>query len=371
MTKTSIAYFISPHGFGHATRSSAIIRAYLDQAPDTDIHVFTSVPRHCFDDCIANTYHYHYLACDIGYIQASPLTADLPATIAALNRFLPFDDRIVDGTAAIITRAGCDLVICDIAPIGLVVATRSGVPSVLIENFTWNWLYESDVPSYPALERHRCYLADIFKTATHHIQLEPACCPITADLSAPPVWRQPKSSADAVRKQLAIPDSARIVTITLGGTDTDTDPDRWLHRYDDVCFILPGTSHTPLRAGNVIRLPRDSDVYFPDLIASSDVVIGKLGYGTVMEVYAADSVFGYITRNTFRESPILEAFVKTYLRSMKITQKDYENDSWLDIIGTLLALPARAPTMRKNGTDCIAAYLARLSTSPQEQAQAR
>ena len=39
---------------------------------------------------------------------------------------------------------------CDISPLGLMVAERAGLPSVLVENFTWDWLYAPLVAQDPA-----------------------------------------------------------------------------------------------------------------------------------------------------------------------------------------------------------------------------
>ena len=40
----SIAYFISDHGLGHATRSVAIIRSLLECDPEISFNVHTSIP---------------------------------------------------------------------------------------------------------------------------------------------------------------------------------------------------------------------------------------------------------------------------------------------------------------------------------------
>ena len=61
----------------------------------------------------------------------------------------------------------------------------------------------------------------------------------------------------------------------------------------------------------------------PDLVAASDLVIAKLGYSTVAEVYHAGRSFAYLRRPTFPESPILEAFVEEHIPSAPLP------DDWL------------------------------------------
>ena len=79
---------------------------------------------------------------DVGFRQASALVADLDATIDALGRFVPFDDALVTELADRVRSTGCKAVLCDISPLGIAVAERAGVPSLLVESFTWPWLYE-------------------------------------------------------------------------------------------------------------------------------------------------------------------------------------------------------------------------------------
>ncbi len=46
----SLAYFISPHGFGHAARACAVMSAILERMPGVRFEIFTEVPRWFFVD---------------------------------------------------------------------------------------------------------------------------------------------------------------------------------------------------------------------------------------------------------------------------------------------------------------------------------
>ena len=79
---------------------------------------------------------------DIGLVQETPLYADLARTVERLNRFIPFEGSEISGLAMKIDRLNCELVICDIAPMGIAVGREAGVPSLLVENLTWDWVYQ-------------------------------------------------------------------------------------------------------------------------------------------------------------------------------------------------------------------------------------
>nr|GEW37607.1 arabinose kinase isoform 1 [Tanacetum cinerariifolium] len=54
---------------------------------------------------------------------------------------------------------------------------------------------------------------------------------------------------------------------------------------------------------NFIKLPRD--VYTPDVMAASDCMLGKIGYGTVSEALAYKLPFVFVRRDYFNEEPFL------------------------------------------------------------------
>ena len=141
-TKKRIAYFISPHGFGHAARASAVMSAVHEADPSVGFEIFTTVPSWFFEDSINGSYIYHPLETDLGLVQASPLHSDLEKTVERLNRFIPFAESQISGLAGTMDRLNCQLVVCDIAPMGIAVAREAGLKAVLVENFTWDWVYQ-------------------------------------------------------------------------------------------------------------------------------------------------------------------------------------------------------------------------------------
>jgi predicted glycosyltransferase len=47
-----LAYFVSAHGYGHATRASAVMRALKARRPNLTIHVFTQAPEWIFTESV-------------------------------------------------------------------------------------------------------------------------------------------------------------------------------------------------------------------------------------------------------------------------------------------------------------------------------
>ncbi|MBU2645323.1 hypothetical protein KKI24_11490 [bacterium] len=357
-----IAYFVSPHGFGHAARAAAVISVLQEQRPSLHVDLFSHTPRWFFGSLLEGPIEYHELFTDIGLVQTSPLVEDLPATVRQLDEFLPFDEHRIRQLVRQLLEEGCQLVVCDIAPLGISVATRAGIPSVLIENFTWDWIYQGYPEYQTQLEKHIRYLAMIYAEATFRIQVEPNCQRQRADLLTGPVSRKPGVPREQIKRRLKIPDQKKLILMTMGGIpDTCPFPDM-LHVFEDCCFLVPGNNTRMEVHGNLIRLPYHSDFYHPDLVHAADAVIGKVGYSTLAEVYHAGIPFGYITRSGFRESGILSAFVQEKMNGLPITEDEYQNGSWAGRLRDLLAL-STMPGTEKNGADQVADFLVNLLES--------
>jgi len=138
---TTVAYFVTDHGYGHATRAAAVMGAMSREAPGIRFEIFTTAPRWLFEGRQPLQYRYHRLKTDVGLVQSSPFEVDLQATVRQLGTTLPFDPGQVTETAALLKDIDTRIVICDIAPIGIDIAEKAGLPSVLVENFTWDWIY--------------------------------------------------------------------------------------------------------------------------------------------------------------------------------------------------------------------------------------
>lgn len=352
----NIAYFISDHGFGHATRASAVMAAVRQVAPRVHFEIFTQAPGWLFQDLLADGFTLHPLLTDIGMAQSGPLHENLPLTLQRLDAFLPFKPELVADLARKIAKLLCALVVCDIAPLGLAVARAAGRPSVLIENFTWDWIYAGYTDREPRLTPHIAYLQDVFASADYHIQTEPAFRTTSAHLVTHPVSRLPRLSRDETRARLGLSREAPVVLITMGGIPDTYDFWGHLSECGQVYFIVPGGSETTTRRGNLSLMPHRSEFFHPDLVNASDAVVGKAGYSTIAEAYHACLPFGYVPRERFRETGVLKAFIKSEMQGFEIGEVEFKSGAWVTRLPELLALPRR-PRPAVNGATQAADFI--------------
>ena len=354
-----VACFVSPHGFGHAARLCAVADAVHQRKPGCRFTLFTSVPAWFFRNAMAAPFAYHEADIDLGLVQQSPFTADLPRTIEKLDELLPFDPDRISYLSYLVRKQACELILCDISPLGLAVGRQTGLPTVLIENFTWDWLYEGYLPKYPELEKHIRYLKRIFGSADYHVQAQPVCLPQPADLTVGPIWRKFRSPPDLVRKNLGVPVDAPMVLVTIGGVPGNLDLLDLLRQFPETWFVLPAAGSESGSTDNLILLPKESPFYHPDLVNASDAVVGKVGYSTLAEVYGAGVPFGYISRSESRESGKLAGFIRKEMIGLAIEEAEFADGSWTDRLNELLAMP-RQPPRGINGADQTAEFICRL-----------
>ena len=257
--KFSIAYFISPHGFGHAARAAAVMAAIHKTKPDVFFEIFTLVPEWFFAEALPPIYRYHALKTDIGLVQSSPLSEDIPATLDALDAFLPLSNDIIEPVVSLLHQKQCQYAICDISPLGILAAKTAGIPAILIENFTWDWIYESYLADFPAFSKHITSLQDIYQLPDAHILATPFCQPFAnASMYTWPVSRCPQKSRVTLRAQLGLDPQQPIVLITMGGIPESFTILDHLHSLQEITFIIPGGSMQAEWRKNLVLLPHHS-----------------------------------------------------------------------------------------------------------------
>lgn len=349
---TEIACFISPHGFGHATRTIAVVEKLQQLRPDLHPHVFTTVPESLIRQTLG-CFTYHQVLVDIGLVHNSTLEEDLDATLARLDAFLPFSLPLVNRLAALC--ADCSFILCDIAPLGIAVAKQAGIHSILLENFTWDWIYEAYLEGFPQLAAHAQYLQGEFARADYHIQTEPLCNPGKRDLLCGPIFRQKRGDAADIRRTLSC-STKKTVLITLGGLPHQLPNWPALSQYSDYNFIFSGQRATERISKNIFYLDRESSLYHPDLIDAADLVVCKAGYSTVAECCQAGSRVIAVGRPDFAETNVLQNYIQEVLGGLCINAETFISGQWLPLIPEILKKET-SPPLRENGAQVAADFL--------------
>lgn len=332
-----LAVFVSPHGFGHAARASAVMEA-LHRRVGARFELFATTPRWFLDESVEGLYRRHEVDTDAGFFQKSALTYDLERTVDAVRALVPFHPDLVAGLALEVRRSGCRAVLCDISPLGIAVAERAGLPSVLVENFSWPWLYEPLLAEAPELGPLSEEL-DLWTGLAHlHLLAEPYCHPDPrAHGTVLPVSRPPRRSRDELRRDMGLGEEGKVVILTMGGYGEALPFLPRLEELDDVTWIVTGCPATEVR-GNLRLHDNATRLYMPDLVRAADAVVAKLGYSTVAEVWREGRPAAFVTRAGFRETAPLWAWASERIPGFEIPGVDFAGGSWIERIPELLRI---------------------------------
>lgn len=336
--RPGIACFITPHGFGHAARAAAVVGALRELDRNLQPHLFTTVPRWFFSQSLGRDFTLHRLEADVGLVQRGPLGEDLTATVACLRALYPPNDALVARLAGRLSRLGCRLVLCDISPLGIAVARAARLPCVLVENFTWGWIYRGCVPREPGLLPFAELIDGLVGLADLRLQAQPVCQTAAGGAQVGPISRRPRASRAGTRAALGIGVRRPAILVTMGGIPHGGFAVKPLLDLPGVEFILAGAARRRRRVGNVLLLPHHSGFYHPDLVAAADAVVGKIGYSTLAETCRSRIAYGFVPRTGFRESAVLARWLVGRGRGLRIGPAAFATGKWVRRIPDLLDL---------------------------------
>ena len=335
----NLAFYISGHGFGHASRSIELIRALLEKDPGLRVDVRTAAPRWLFDAARLDRMTYTQVETGVGMTQKDSLTIDVRDTAARAAGFYRDFDRRADEEAAALRSRRADLVLSDIPPLAHAAAARAGVPSIGVGNFTWDWIYEH----YATFERDAPGVLGIIRDAYARAEralrmpLHGGFASFARVADIPFVARRSTRPRDETRALLKITSGRPLVLASFGAYGVDVLFED-VARREALTVIAPPAALTP-------------PLLYQDLVAAADLVLTKPGYGIVSECIANGTPMLYTSRGDFAEYDVFVAEMPRYLRCRFMPQEDLRLGRWRAHIDALLAQEDPPERARINGAD--------------------
>jgi len=364
----TIAFYISGHGFGHASRQVEIINALAVRCPRVRVLVRSSVARWLLERTIVFPFELDERPCDTGIVQIDSLHLDARATIARAAAFYRTIDERAEAEAARLRERRVDFVVCDAPPLACAAAARAGLPSVVIANFTWDWIYEAytehlhEAPDLiPAIRAAYSHASAAWRLPLHggFAAFDPAHgAPAGALVDVPFVARHSTRTRETTRARVGLPQRTRLVLPSFGGYGIDG--------LDLDALELPA-------GWDVVRGLRHAEIYdaglsYQDLVRAVDAVITKPGYGIVSECLANGTPLVYTSRGRFAEYDVFVGEMPRFLRCAYLDNAALLAGRWREAIAAAVDAPAPPERPRTDGAavvaNMIAACSAGASSSP-------
>jgi hypothetical protein len=364
-----IVFYISGHGFGHASRDVEVLNALGRLAPDLPVAVRTSAPRWLFDLTLTRDVDFQPLECDTGIVQIDSLSLDEAATVRRAIEFHSNLEQRAAEEAAWLRAHGARLVVADIPPLACAAARAAGLPVIALGNFTWDWIYDGYrawmPPGSDLVER----LSAVYAGAHSGLRLPMhggfATIPAVEDL--PFISRRSRREPRATRRHFNLTDGP-LVLLSFGGYGLQRIDLQAVAHLRDYTVVLTAdvaanrrgddsaaTAIPPPLPSNV-RLLDERKLYedgwrYEDLVAAVDVVVTKPGYGIIAECVANDTAIVYTSRGHFVEYDVLVREMPRWLRCGFISNEDLLAGRWAQALGETLSRPAPPESIDVDGAD--------------------
>jgi hypothetical protein len=326
---------ISAHGYGHGSRTIAVLAELASLRPDWRLVVSTALPEPFLRQGFGGVpFERRRCRWDVGVVQADALAVDAAATLEALGALVAgLGERIGAEAAWLEAQRQPVLVLGDVPPDAARLATRLGVPLIWLASFGWDAIYGAMGEAFrPWAERSRRLYArgDLLLRC-------PLALPMDWGVPSLPIGithGRPRFAAEELRRRLALPEQrGPCVLLNFGGLGMALDPSLPA-RWPDHVFLGADAALAELPHGR----PLPAGVRPLDVLPLVERMITKPGYSSFCEAFSQDVGIHLVRRDGFAEAPVLEAALKRHGRHRLLDQAQWHAGDWE------LDLPLLPPT---------------------------
>ena len=296
-----IVIYVSDHGYGHASRSVALVRSLIQKKK--------------FEITIKNSTAYNFLKTslpdikidkiktDVGPIYDWSLNnVDIPTTFHNYLQFISNEERWILHESEVLKKKKPDLIITDISPMALRLAKKIKCPTISIANFSW-----IDILDKLSYDKNKMdvisWLEESFSFSDLTIKL-----PLSMNLRG---FSNIKESALLSRQKTKtrkkIINSLKLKTLPVSCYLADYNTKIIKNNYN--------TNVINLSNGNLILNDREIKKEFyegQNIISISQLVIAKIGYGIISECLKFQRPMILISRGNYPENESLRKEVKKF-----------------------------------------------------------
>jgi hypothetical protein len=346
----TICFYLTGFGFGHLTRSLAIMEQLLKNRPD--IHIIIKADDRLLEKArqylaayqgrfMLRSFHSHFSI----FFDTVSFCVDRQATRDDVCRWIEALSASAEQETYFLKNNQVQLVVSDIVPEAFEAASRTGVPGLGISNFTWYEICADVLGEDPALQT----LLAMYKKA-RGMMVYPystgELIPIDHTMSVGAIARPfDQEKIRQIRLQYKRSDRFLAFLSVGGSTRVEAVPLR-----SDMDYLVTMGVNVP-EGPNVHRLPAD----IPDshnYLAACDLTITKCGWSTVAEATLAKvPMWLMVSKNGWLEERCIYDEISTLGIGVKKTLAEMEYPSQTELSDELARLKAAYSHIPERYTD--------------------
>jgi hypothetical protein len=358
-----LAVYVTSHGFGHLHRTAAVVNRIPLEVPVV-IRSHADLFAH-WRERLRRPVELEPYLWDAGAVNppGDSTSTDGAATLEVAAKAHFGAMAHVDDDARFLKRRRIAAVLCDAPAAPLVAASRAGIPRFLMANFTWADIYAPHARRVggDAL-RLLAELRRAYRHASGVFRIEPALrmAWLSPVKNVGMVVNEGRDRRAELRRKLRLARRARLVYIYIGRYGQTGLSWTRLERFAEqgIHFLayhpVPGAQPANLHVVPSAEWPGG------DLIASSDAILAKAGYGTVTEAMACGTPMIYPPRRGFAEFRALDRALRAWGGGVPLSSRDFRGMRLENALKSALRLRPGPPPFPPDGAARIARHLGAL-----------
>jgi hypothetical protein len=331
---------ISAHGYGHFAMTAPILNEF-NKHSSVSLTVRCALPEALIRSRIEGDFKIISESSDFGILMNSSLSADLAKTAVAYQTLHENFPKAIEEEKQKLLSYKPDLILANIPYLTIAAAKQANIPVIAYCSLNWAEIFKSYFKDqFPDANKIYREMSDAYNLADCFVRPAPSMAmpSLTNVRHIGPVAKISKNAESCratINQQFSLSGNDKLVIISPGGVATPVPVNDWP--------VLPGViwvTAWPYESQRQDVLSIDQlDVSFNDLLACSDAVITKPGYGTVSETACNGVPVLYVLRGDWAEEPFLEAWWNIHATVLKISQEDFFSGNLQAHLETLWRLP--------------------------------
>lgn len=337
---------ISPHGYGHLAQVAPVINCLRKMLPPLRLTLRTALPESLLRQRIDGAFELQATADDFGMLQREALEADVQASLQRYREFHENWPQQVERVAQDLDVAKPDLLLADIPYLTLAAAAHAGIPAVAMCSVNWHAIVQGYLSTADGFESILQQMQQAYASARVFLRPEPSM-PMPGldnlrDIGV--VANAAKHRREELLHRGCALAGEKLLLVAMGGIAQRLPIEQWPVRRS-VRYIVPASWGVERSDCTTIE---SCNMAFSDLLASSDVILTKPGYGAFTEAAVNGIAVLYLRRPDWPEEHCLVDWLTHHARCMELTREMIEQGAIEQVMLQLLDQPPR-PEVIGNG----------------------
>lgn len=332
---------ISHHGLGHLAQAAPILNAMQQASPDLDWLIWSGLTKAALENKLHIPFRHRHEPADVGLSMQDAVRVDAAASrLAYLEFHQDWNDRVARESSWL-REQKIEGVLSNAAYLPLAAASQAGMAGVGFCSLNWWDIAHRYLRDIPGMDPVFTHMREAYESARTFLRLTPGL-PMTwldnLEVAAPvaSIGCSCRAELDA---SLRLDPTLKLVMLGFGGVAYQN-PGA-LPCLKEILWLIPDTWPTEGR-NDLIRFSHTQRP-FPDLLASCDALVTKVGYGSFVEAAGLGLPVLYLDRPDWPETPWLAPWLMQHTRAAAINENTLFSPAVGEILSRLWNSPAPQP----------------------------